>query len=248
MSERRYPKAAAYSDLSYVYTQTSGPGALELTEFLAEKIPVKPGDKVLDVGTNSGYQTCFLAKEFGAFVVGIDPWGDSVERLTTNASAFNVANRVVGLKVGVPDTKLASASFDAVISTTTLEMIRGMEGDDGYRRALAEIHRVLKSGGRFALAEPMHKAVPIPEEIRPMVTTGDMPAPWSECFATLEATRALVESVGFGIIEAAEPPDAHRWWDEFGRYSPGAEDDWDVLKKDRGRWVTLGYVIAEKRA
>src|SRR5690606_40235429 len=42
--------------------------------------------KLLDVGTNRGYQTCFLAKEFNPFIIGIDPWGDSIERLMQNRS------------------------------------------------------------------------------------------------------------------------------------------------------------------
>jgi cyclopropane fatty-acyl-phospholipid synthase-like methyltransferase len=57
-----------------IYKNCSGPGGLNLAEFLADKMGVKQGDKILDVGTSNGYQTCFLAKEFSPFIVGIDSW------------------------------------------------------------------------------------------------------------------------------------------------------------------------------
>ncbi len=246
ITTEQYPRSSRYTDLHRVYSQCSGPGGLQVTEFLAQKMGVQSGDKLLDVGTNKGYQTCFLAKEFGPFVIGIDPWGDSVETLMRNAKDMAVESRVIGIKVGVPDTGFASGSFDKVMSTTTLEMIRGMKGEAGYREALAEIYRVLKPGGIFGLAEPMHRDVAIPEEIYPYVTRGDMPAPWTECFATLEATVQAVTSAGFAVIEAAEAPDAHRWWQEYCTYDPDPGEDREVIAQDNGRWTTYGYVIARR--
>jgi ubiquinone/menaquinone biosynthesis C-methylase UbiE len=49
--------------------------------------------------------------------------------------------------VGAPDTKFSGNSFDYVYSTTTLEMIRGMKGEQAYQDGLVEIYRVLKPGG-----------------------------------------------------------------------------------------------------
>lgn len=71
-----YPKASKYTDLDAIYEQCSGPGGLELTEFLAEKMKLRSGATLLDVGCNRGIQTCFLAKEFGVTAIGLDPWND----------------------------------------------------------------------------------------------------------------------------------------------------------------------------
>lgn len=207
---------------------------------------IQPENKLLDVGTNRGYQTCFLAKEFNPFIIGIDPWGDSVERLMQNARDMGVESNIIGIKTGVPNTGFASCSFDKVISTTTLEMIRGINGDAGYKECVTEIYRIIKPGGIFGLGEPMHKDVEIPPEIYPYVTKGDMPAPWAECFATLQETIEIVKSVGFKIIEADEAPDAQLWWEEYCKYDPEAEEDYEVIKKDKGRWITYGYIIAQK--
>ena len=207
---------------------------------------IQPKDKLLDVGTNGGYQTCFLAKEYNPFIIGIDPWGDSVERLTQNARDMGVESKVIGMKTGVPNTGFACCSFDKVISTTTLEMIRGIKGEEGYKESVTEIYRILKPGGIFGLGEPMHKDVKIPREIYPYVTVGDMPAPWTECFATLQETIEAVKSVGFRIIEAEEAPDAQLWWEEYCKYDLAAGDDVEVIEKDQGRWTTYGYIIAQK--
>jgi len=76
-----YNKSKKYNDLNKVYQEVSGPGGLKLTEFIADKMDIKPENILLDIGTNRGYQTCFLAKEYGPLIVGIDPWGDSIEKL-----------------------------------------------------------------------------------------------------------------------------------------------------------------------
>ena len=52
------------------------------------------------------YQTCFPAKEFGVFVIGIDPWDDRtgdyphIDYLTQNARSWGVEDRVLRIKGG----------------------------------------------------------------------------------------------------------------------------------------------------
>lgn len=246
MTNFSYKKSKKYDDLKKIYKEVSGPGGLKLAEFIAEKMDIKPGNKLLDVGTNKGYQTCFLAKEYGPIIVGIDPWEDSVEKLMQNAILWKTENKIIGLKAGVPNTNFADNSFDRVYCTTTLEMIRGMKGENGYRECLSEIYRILSPGGIFGLGEPMHKDVEIPPEIYPYITKGDMPAPWVECFATLEDTIEAVKSAGFKIIEADYAPDAQIWWQEYAEYCPDPGDDAIVINQDKGRWLSFGYIIAKK--
>jgi ubiquinone/menaquinone biosynthesis C-methylase UbiE len=247
MTNYNYKKSKKYTDLYEVYKNCSGPGGLKLTEFLADKMEVKKGDKLLDVGTNSGYQTCFLAKEYRPFIIGIDPWQNSANTLMKNAKDWGVENNIIAISTGVPNTNFADSCFDKVYATTTLEMLRGMNGAKGYKEAVEEIYRVVKPGGIFGLGEPMHNDIEIPEEIYSYVSTGDMPAPWTECFATLEETVEVLKSVGFEIIEADIAPDAQLWWEEFAQYDPHAgKEEKEVFEKDKGRWTTFGYIIAKK--
>ncbi len=254
MSEFQYTKSIKYTDYDTIYQQCSGPGGLQLAEFMAEKMGLAPGQKLLDVGSNRGFQTCFLAKEYGVFAVGIDPWDDReqgnpmVDHLQNNSRQWNVGNTVIGIKTGVPDTQFASNSFDAVYSTTALEMVRVSQGIQGYMKCLKEIYRVLKPGGTFGLGEPMHLDVEIPSDLEPYVSQGDYP--WRECFRGLPETKELVGSAGFDIVEAAHASHARQWWMDFAKHDPFCkqtpEEDPKTLEVDNGRWTSFGYVIARK--
>ena len=254
MQTLTYPKANKYPDLESIYTQCSGPGGLKLAEFIADKMHLQANKRLLDVGTNRGYQSCFLAKEYGVSVVGIDPWHDRednrahIEHLMHNARSWGVREFVLGVQVGVPDTKFAENSFDYAYSTTTLEMIRGIRGEAAYRQCLAEIYRILLPGGLFALGEPMHFDVDIPDDLAPLVTQGD--EPWADYFVTIQESVSAIRSVGFEIIEADYAPDARTWWEEFAEYDPFCRSEPDgeprIIKVDAGRWLSFGYIIAQK--
>lgn len=256
MSGFQYRKSNKYTDYDTIYEQCSGPGGLQLAEFMAEKMELAPGRKLLDVGSNRGYHTCFLAKEYGVFAVGIDPWDDRmdgnpmVEHLRANAEKWVVQNSVLGIKVGVPDTGFASCSFDYVYSTTALDMVRVTLGTEDYLTCLQEIHRILKPGGIFGLGLPMHLDVELPPDLEPYVTQEEYP--WKECFKDLRETVEPVKSVGFEIIEAEYAPDAHQWWMAYAAYDPfckkDPEGDPKTLEIDGGRWVSFGYIISRKPA
>jgi len=248
-------KSAKYADLDTVYAQCSGPGGLKLAEFIADKLTLKSGNLLLDIGVNRGYQTCFLAREYGVFAVGVDPWNDRsdpglphVEFLMRNARSWGVQDRVLGIKVGVPDTGFADGSFDAAYSTTTFEMIRGFEGEEKYRECLSEVLRVLRPGGLFGFGEPMHLNAKIPSELVPIVTRGK-PA-WVDFLGTVQETVEAFRTVGFQVLEADYAPDARLWWEEYCQHDPGCRTDPDgdplTLRVDDGRWFSFGYVIARK--
>ena len=254
-----YPKSDKYSsDLSTIYAECSGPGGLQLTEFMAEKMGLIPNARLLDIGLERGYQTCFLAKEYEVQVVGLDPDDDRddgvahIEHLMRNARAWGVEHQVMGLKLGVPETHFAGNTFDFVYSTTTLEMVRGFFGEDMYRQCLREIHRILRPGGIFGLGEPMHVGGPIPADLASIYTKGEGAGPegWAKCFATVDETVTACCASGFEIIEAGNAPDGWHWWDEFSRNDPHCKADPEgeakVIQQDGGRWLTYGYVIARK--
>lgn len=223
---------------------------------MADKMNLARGACLLDIGIERGFQTCFLSKEYGVHVIGIDPDDDRsdgiphVEHLLRNARNWGVENQVIGLKLGVPETYFSSNTFDFAYSTTTLEMVRGIFGVDLYRQCLAEIYRILRPGGIFGLGEPMHLDVPILSDLALIYTKGGGVGPegWSVCFTTVDETAEVCREAGFDIIEAGNAQDAWHWWYEFSKYDPYCKADPNgeakIIQQDGGRWLTYGYVIA----
>jgi len=68
-----FPRSAKY-DPEWVLKGWMGPNVLWLTEFLCEKMELKPGMRVLDMGCGKALSSVFLAKEYGVQVWANDLW------------------------------------------------------------------------------------------------------------------------------------------------------------------------------
>ena len=255
---RDYPRAQKYPDLDQIYSQCSGPGALRTAEFVADAMGLRSDWRVVDIGMFRGGQTCFLAREYGCQMVGVDPGLDNydpngdgqpyVEKLSRNAEAWGVADRVLGVQVGVPDLKFSDSSFDAAYSTTAFEMIRGFMGEAHVQTCMEEVWRVLRPGGVFGLAEPMRRKGPPPEDLAPLVSRGQ--PPFKDFLSTPSATADTFRAAGFDVLEADYVPDAQDFWQEFIRHDwdckENPDDNPPMIKLDGGRWIDFGFVIAQK--
>jgi ubiquinone/menaquinone biosynthesis C-methylase UbiE len=111
-------------------------------ELVFSLIGIKHGDAVLDVGCGTGNYTIELAK-LGADVIGIDSSEEMLDRARVKAqkadgkASFQVAD---AMNLPFPD-----SSFDAVLSNGLLCFLKEPE------KALLEMHRVLKPGGRLVV-------------------------------------------------------------------------------------------------
>jgi ubiquinone/menaquinone biosynthesis C-methylase UbiE len=169
------------------YDQFHGRG-IEATEELAALLPVRAGDRLLDVGSGIGGPARYLARRFGCRVSGIDLTAEfcAVAReLTRRLGLQGRVEFVLGDALAMP---FAAESFDGACSMNVAMNIADKRGF--YR----EIRRVLKPSGWFALSEVARGPGPAPE----------YPTPWArsaaESFlAAPEATRAALEREGFKV-------------------------------------------------
>ena len=64
----RYPRSSAY-DPSWLLGLDMGPNPLWMLEDLAQDLDLRPGMRVLDLGSGKGATSVFLAREYGVQVV-----------------------------------------------------------------------------------------------------------------------------------------------------------------------------------
>ena len=114
---------------------------------------------VLDVGCASGKTACFIAKQYGCRVVGVDLLERMVERAEERAAREGVQDRVSFRVADAQALPFEDDSFDLVLG----EFITGLLEDKG--RALAGYVRVVKPGGRVALNEATWIQTPPPREL-----------------------------------------------------------------------------------
>jgi len=104
---------------------------------------VQPGQRVLDVGCGDGVLSAMIAQA-GAHVIGID-YVPAALRFAVEHTLAAPARFVAGSAYALP---FVSSIFDAVVAA---EIIEHLDRPDDF---LAEIHRVLRPGGRSVIMTP----------------------------------------------------------------------------------------------
>jgi protein-L-isoaspartate(D-aspartate) O-methyltransferase len=108
-----------------------------IVALMTDLLEVRPGDKVLEIGTGSGYQTAVLA-ELGAEVYTIEiiePLGRDAQKRLTELGYREVAARIGDGSHGWPE----QAPFDSIIVTAAAPDLPGA------------LERQLKPGGRLVI-------------------------------------------------------------------------------------------------
>jgi SAM-dependent methyltransferase len=110
---------------------------------------LQQGEVVLDVGSGGGIDTILAARRVGPSgkAIGLDIVDAMLERARANAAAAGVDGWTEFVHGEMEQIPLPDASVDVVISNGVLNLSARKS------RALAEIFRVLKPGGRISLAD-----------------------------------------------------------------------------------------------
>jgi len=109
---------------------------------------IHKGEAVLDIGCGAGVDSFMAALMVGATgrVVGIDMTPDMVDRAASSAKDFELQNITFRL-ASAEDLPFPGESFDVVVSNGVFNLIPDKP------KALREVYRTLKPGGRLMMAD-----------------------------------------------------------------------------------------------
>lgn len=116
-------------------------------KFIAECLEIKDTDTVLDAGCGHGGTSIYLAKNYGARVIGINIVEKQLERARTYAAKTGKDLKVEFLNRNFLDTGFSNESFTKVF---TIESIVYAKDPMDF---IKEMYRSLKPGGRLAIME-----------------------------------------------------------------------------------------------
>lgn len=154
---------------------------------------LRPGEVVLDLGSGGGIDVLLAARRVGpaGHAYGLDMTDAMLDLARANAARSGLAN-VTFVKGDIEAIPLPDATVDAIVSNCVINLAADKD------RVLAEAYRVLKPGGRLAVADVLAR-----DEV-PATLRNDL-ALWTGCVAgalsirEYEAKLARAGFTGFGI-------------------------------------------------
>src|SRR5205085_6179948 len=129
----RFPRSSKYHPEWVIASLSSGANALWLTEWLAEALDLRPGMRVLDLGSGRAMSSIFLRREFGVQVWATDLWF-SVSENNQRIRDAGVADGVFPIHADARSLPFATDFFDAIVS---IDSFPYYGTDDNYLNYLA---------------------------------------------------------------------------------------------------------------
>jgi SAM-dependent methyltransferase len=158
----RYPLSSRYEP-QWLLGLDMGPHPLWQLEDILPALALRPGMRVLDLGSGYGATSVFLARECGVTVTACDLWIDppAVEEVVRGAG---LADSITAVQADVRQLlPFPDDVFDAIVSIDAFEYF----GTDVH--LLPRLLRVLKPGGTIGMTTPGLKRDPyearVPDEI-----------------------------------------------------------------------------------
>lgn len=153
---------------------------------------LKEGETVLDLGSGGGINVFMAAKQVGKTgkVYGLDMTDEMLTLARCNQEKMGIKN-VEFIKGFIEDIPLDNETVDAIISNCVINL------SDDKPKVISEAYRVLKKGGRIAIADVVNLK-PVSADMK---SKTDL---WCGCIAgtlELQEYRDILAKVGFQEIE-----------------------------------------------
>ena len=192
------PDARPTPDSLAQFDHFHGRGVLA-TQELAAQLALRPGERVLDIGSGIGGPARWFAAKFAVPVTGVDLTPEFCAAAEALSAATGLADRVSiihgsALALPVPD-----GAFDAAYSQNVIMNIADK------RLFYREAFRALRPGGRLVLSNLCAGPMGEPYFPVPWATTRD-----TSFLATPQEMRADLLAAGFAIADFRDITDATR--------------------------------------
>jgi arsenite methyltransferase len=153
---------------------------------------LRPGERVLDLGSGAGLDVLLSARRVGpdGHAYGVDMTDEMLGVARANQAKAAVTNATF-LKGAIEAIPLPDAAVDVVISNCVINLAADK------RAVLREAHRVLRPGGRFAVAD-MVALAELPVEVKRSLDQ------WAGCVAgtiSIDEYIAALRDTGFKAID-----------------------------------------------
>jgi len=242
-----FPRSNAY-DPMWIFNNEMGPNPLWLTEFLAEPFDLKPGMRVLDLGSGKGITSVFLAREFAVqvYAADFDEWEGwtSPEMRWDNAKKYGVEHLVTPIKADARKLPFAKDFFDAIICVDSYFYYGKEEG------VFENLLQFLRPGGKIGMVIPgyMKEASNgAPDHIKAFLD--DELWTWE----TLVWWRNLWEKTGLASINVADTlKDGCALWQRWEEacLTVGTNrnpHEIEYIKIDKGEYIGFIRLVATKQ-
>jgi ubiquinone/menaquinone biosynthesis C-methylase UbiE len=176
---------------------------------------LQPGEHVVDLGSGSGMDSFVASLKVGpeGRVMGVDMTDAQLSKSERLAQAAGFAN-IEYRKAYIEHTGLPAGAFDCVISNGVINLA------SDKRAVFAEAGRLLKRGGRLAIADIVTET-PLPDNV---VCNVDL---WAACIggaAQQDDYSAAIAAGGLAIERVEENPQ----YQFLSKSARGATDKWGV--------------------
>ncbi|MFL5331345.1 MAG: SAM-dependent methyltransferase [Gemmataceae bacterium] len=234
----RFPRASKYHPEWVTVGVSGAANPLWLAEWLAEKLDLRAGMRVLDLGCGRALSSIFLHREFGVQVWATDLWFSASENLQRIRDA-GVEDSVFPIHADARSLPFAVEFFDAIV---TIDSLFYFGTDDLYLNYLA---RFVKPSGQIGFAGVgwMQEIDSVPDHLREW-WTNDLcclhSAPW---------WKAHWRRSGIVDIESADNlDDGWKYWRDWVQLiAPDNTVELQALEADAGRNFSYVRAIARRK-
>ncbi len=243
----RYPRSSRY-DPGWLLNLSMGPNPLWMLEDLAQDLDLRPGMRILDLGSGKGATSVFLAREYGARIVAADLWIAPEDAAAVFADA-GVGDLVEAVRAEAHALPFEEESFDAVVSVDAFEYFGTA---DNY---LPYLVRFLRPGGQLAMATPAmtrdaRELGAIPSHIKDVVGWEAIAWHTAEWWRFQWAITELVEVTSARLQQDAWQ-DWLLWTQACAEHQPDGQSAnqpvIDMLTADGGEFLSFALVTARKK-